>query len=282
MIRLGEPNLSFTRNARDLTRCHDGRGAWTRHHTAPLSHLHQTLRGPPLDHRHSVCSLSTPQLTSLPPPPVPSLPPASTLRQSFTIPSPRALFARLFSLLFLYTLVLTIPRIPRPLFSLAMSTPTSSSSLGRPVVKVFTATKQLEGGGFEIRRPFPTASLSQVDPFLLFDHMGPMVSEPHEAIGAPDHPHRGFETITYLLQGSMEHQDSFGHKGKIQTGGVQWMTAGSGLVHSEMPSQELLERGGALEGFQVSHPSPAPPYTRPPPPSHCTHSFPLFPCVSVW
>lgn len=121
------------------------------------------------------------------------------------------------------------------------------------MVKVFNATKQLEGGGFEIRRPFPSASLSAVDPFLLFDHMGPMASQPHEAIGAPDHPHRGFETITYLLRGEMEHQDSFGHKGKIKTGGVQWMTAGSGLIHSEMPSQELLEKGGTLEGQIWSH-----------------------------
>ena len=135
---------------------------------------------------------------------------------------------------------------------MSASTPTStSSSLGRPVVKVFTATKQLEGGGFEIRRPFPSASLSQVSPFLLFDHLGPTAHEPHEAIGAPDHPHRGFETITYLLQGSMEHEDSFGHKGKIKAGGVQWMTAGSGLVHSEMPSKELLDNGGTLEGFQI-------------------------------
>ena len=133
----------------------------------------------------------------------------------------------------------------------AASASTAAASLGRPVVKVFNATKQLEGGGFEIRRPFPSASLSHSDPFLLFDHMGPMTYLPHEAVGAPDHPHRGFETVTYLLQGSMEHLDSFGHSGKIRTGGVQWMTAGSGLIHSEMPSTEILQQGGTVEGFQI-------------------------------
>jgi quercetin 2,3-dioxygenase len=98
------------------------------------------------------------------------------------------------------------------------SLPTSTSR-GRSVRAVINAAKQLEGGGFDIRRPFPSQQLQQIDPFLLFDHMGPMHSQPHEAIGAPDHPHRGFETITYLKQGSMEHLDSFGHQGKIKTGG---------------------------------------------------------------
>ena len=131
-----------------------------------------------------------------------------------------------------------------------MST-TPATSLGRPVHQIITSHRQLEGGGFEIRRPFPSAQLQQIDPWLLFDHLGPMVNEPHEAIGAPDHPHKGFETVTYIKQGSMEHLDSFGHAGLIKTGGVQWMTAGSGLVHSEMPSRELLEKGGTLEGFQL-------------------------------
>ena len=187
-----------------------------------------------------------------------------------TIPSHRApAFARILATVFLLSLslfLLVIPRLPRPFltatrsatstFASAMTTPTPSpspspSSLGRPVVKVFTATKQLEGGGFEIRRPFPSSSLPHVDPFLLFDHLGPMTHQPHEAIGAPDHPHRGFVTVTYLLQGSMEHQDSFGHKGKIRAGGVQWMTAGSGLIHAEMPSHDLLQHGGTLEGYQI-------------------------------
>ena len=133
----------------------------------------------------------------------------------------------------------------------AASAPSTTASLGRPVHAIITSHRQLEGGGFEIRRPFPSAQLQQIDPFLLFDHMGPMHNEPHEAIGAPDHPHIGFESITYIKQGSFEHLDSFGHSGKIKTGGVQWMTAGSGLIHSEMPSRELLENGGTLEGFQI-------------------------------
>ena len=141
---------------------------------------------------------------------------------------------------------------------------TSAASLGRPVHQIITSHRQLEGGGFEIRRPFPSAQLQQIDPFLLFDHLGPTKHEPHEAIGAPDHPHRGFETITYLKQGSMEHLDSFGHAGKIKTGGVQWMTAGSGLIHSEMPSRELLENGGTLEGFQIWVNLPASAKSNPP------------------
>jgi redox-sensitive bicupin YhaK (pirin superfamily) len=110
---------------------------------------------------------------------------------------------------------------------------------------------QLEGGGFEVRRPFPTAALPQVDPFLLLDHMGPMDFGPGEAMGAPDHPHRGFETVTYMLDGTMEHEDSAGHSGRIGPGDVQWMTAGSGVIHAEMPVEEIRRDGGRLQGFQV-------------------------------
>ena len=88
----------------------------------------------------------------------------------------------------------------------------------------------MEGGGFPVRRPFPTATLDRIDPFLLLDEMGPVEWAPGEAIGAPDHPHRGFETVTYLLAGHMCHRDSFGHAGELRAGDVQWMTAGSGLV----------------------------------------------------
>jgi hypothetical protein len=90
-----------------------------------------------------------------------------------------------------------------------------------------------------------------VDPFLLLDEMGPSELGPGEAKGAPDHPHRGFETVTYLLAGSMEHRDSRGNHGRLTPGDVQWMTAGSGVVHSEMPSAELLKRGGRMHGFQL-------------------------------
>jgi redox-sensitive bicupin YhaK (pirin superfamily) len=113
------------------------------------------------------------------------------------------------------------------------------------------ALKTTEGGGVTIRRGFPTARIVDVDPFLLFDHMGPLVYKPGEATGFPEHPHRGFETVTYLLQGVMEHRDSFGHHGVLEPGDVQWMTAGSGLVHSEMPGSELVKNGGTLEGFQI-------------------------------
>ncbi|MBW2256338.1 MAG: pirin family protein, partial [Deltaproteobacteria bacterium] len=98
----------------------------------------------------------------------------------------------------------------------------------------------MEGGGFPVRRPFPTPDMDQVDPFLLLDQMGPVDWAPGEAIGAPDHPHRGFETVTYVLQGRMQHKDSRGHQGELGPGDVQWMTAGGGVVHSEMPHPEFF------------------------------------------
>lgn len=121
----------------------------------------------------------------------------------------------------------------------------------RTVETVITAHRQTEGGGFVVRRPFPTQGLEMIDPFLMVDEMGPVVYGPGEAIGAPDHPHRGFETITYLLDGAVEHKDSAGHRGVIEAGGVQWMTAGSGVVHSEMPPASVLEAGGRAHGFQI-------------------------------
>jgi hypothetical protein len=90
-----------------------------------------------------------------------------------------------------------------------------------------------------------------VDPFLLLDEMGPVDYAPGKAVGAPDHPHRGFETVTYVLAGEMEHEDSAGHKGGLGPGDVQWMTAGAGVVHSEMPSRRMVERGGRVHGFQI-------------------------------
>jgi redox-sensitive bicupin YhaK (pirin superfamily) len=109
----------------------------------------------------------------------------------------------------------------------------------------------LEGGGFLVRRPFPKASFSDFDPFLLLDEMGPMQVAPGEAKGAPDDPHRGFETVTYLLSGEMEHKDSRGHAGRLMAGDVQWMTAGAGVIHSEMPSREFARDGGRMHGFQL-------------------------------
>jgi redox-sensitive bicupin YhaK (pirin superfamily) len=89
------------------------------------------------------------------------------------------------------------------------------------------------------------------DPFLLLDEMGPVDYAPGEAVGAPDHPHRGFETVTYVLEGKMQHKDSHGHAGSLGPGDVQWMTAGAGVVHSEMPEAEFARRGGRMHGFQI-------------------------------
>ncbi len=121
----------------------------------------------------------------------------------------------------------------------------------RTVAGIVSSIETLEGGGFLVRRPFPTASFSDFDPFLLLDEMGPMDVGPGQAKGAPDHPHRGFETVTYLLSGEMEHKDSSGRAGRLRPGDVQWMTAGAGVVHSEMPSAEFMRTGGRMHGFQL-------------------------------
>ena len=121
----------------------------------------------------------------------------------------------------------------------------------RTVSGIVNSIETLEGGGFLVRRPFPKASFSEFDPFLLLDEMGPTELAPGEAKGAPDHPHRGFETVTYMLSGDMEHRDSRGHAGRLKAGDVQWMTAGAGVVHSEMPSREFARTGGRMHAFQL-------------------------------
>jgi redox-sensitive bicupin YhaK (pirin superfamily) len=131
------------------------------------------------------------------------------------------------------------------------ATTTHQATGERRVERVVPPFKTVEGGGFPVRRPFPTARLSHFDPFLLLDHLGPVEWGPGEAIGAPAHPHRGFETVTYLLSGAMQHRDSFGNSGKLGARDVQWMTAGSGLIHSELPSPEFLRDGGVMHGFQI-------------------------------
>lgn len=123
--------------------------------------------------------------------------------------------------------------------------------MNRQVARVITAHRPTEGGGFIVRRPVPTMGVDLIDPFLLIDEMGPIDYAPGQAVGAPDHPHRGFETITYVLEGSMEHEDSAGHRGKLRNGDVQWMTAGAGIIHSEEPSREMRENGGRVHGFQI-------------------------------
>lgn len=121
----------------------------------------------------------------------------------------------------------------------------------RSIKQVIKARSQTEGGGFQIRRALPAPGVRYIDPILLIDEMGPVDYRPGEAIGAPDHPHRGFETVTYMLEGEFEHRDSAGHAGHLRPGDVQWMTAGRGVVHSEMPSARIMEAGGRVHGFQI-------------------------------
>ncbi|MBE3583645.1 MAG: pirin family protein [Limnochordaceae bacterium] len=139
--------------------------------------------------------------------------------------------------------LMLLPRIPEPPLEAAE----------RPIVQVLTAHRQREGAGFEVRRPFPglDADVRDTDPFLLLDHIGPVTYAPYEARGAPWHPHRGFETVTYVLDGAFQHKDSNGGGGLIRSGDTQWMTAGSGILHDEMPPEELVIRGGAFHATQL-------------------------------
>ncbi|KND58238.1 Pirin-related protein [Candidatus Paraburkholderia schumanniana] len=129
-------------------------------------------------------------------------------------------------------------------------------SASRSIERMIPATRTVEGGGFVVHRPFPTRLLMDFDPFLLLDEMGPADYAPGKAKGAPDHPHRGFETVTYMLEGEFGHKDSAGHSGTLRPGDVQWMTAGAGVVgagvvHSEMPAEEFTRRGGRVHGLQL-------------------------------
>ena len=119
----------------------------------------------------------------------------------------------------------------------------------RSVKSIVPTHAVLECGGFKVRRPVAMGQL--MSPFLLLDEMGPVNYGPREAIGAPSHPHRGFETVTYLLAGSMQHEDSAGNAGDLNPGDVQWMTAGRGIIHSELPHPDFYDAGGVLHGFQI-------------------------------
>ena len=119
----------------------------------------------------------------------------------------------------------------------------------RQVKSIVPTHTVFEGGGFKVRRPVAMGSL--MSPFLLLDEMGPVNYGPKEAIGAPSHPHRGFETVTYILDGQMQHADSAGNSGDLNPGDVQWMTAGRGIIHSELPHPEFYESGGKMHGFQI-------------------------------
>jgi hypothetical protein len=121
----------------------------------------------------------------------------------------------------------------------------------RDISRVVSAHQQREGAGFLVRRPVPTMGLDQVDPFLMLDEVGPVEYGPGEALGAPDHPHRGFETVSYIISGEKLHEDSTGKTQLIGPGDVQWMTAGAGIIHSEMPSPKIQKDGGLAHGFQI-------------------------------
>ena len=127
----------------------------------------------------------------------------------------------------------------------------AGEAIEREVVTVSSAPKMLEGAGFEVRRAFAELDLRLADPFILLDHMGAVEYAPGEAKGAPDHPHRGFETVTYMMDGELEHRDSNGGGGLITDGATQWMTAGAGIVHSEMPTEQIVAKGGLFHGVQL-------------------------------
>ncbi|QVT81044.1 Quercetin 2,3-dioxygenase [Nocardioides aquaticus] len=130
----------------------------------------------------------------------------------------------------------------------------SSPGLGdqpRPVWSVTTAPQGYEGEGFPVRRAFAGIDLRQLDPFIMMDQMGEVEYAPGEPKGTSWHPHRGFETVTYIMDGTFDHQDSHGGGGTITNGDTQWMTAGSGLLHIEAPPESLVQSGGLFHGLQL-------------------------------
>jgi redox-sensitive bicupin YhaK (pirin superfamily) len=116
---------------------------------------------------------------------------------------------------------------------------------------VTTAPEGFEGEGFPVRRAFAGVPTSELDPFIHMDQMGPIVWPPMQAKGTDWHPHRGFETVTYILEGTFLHQDSHGGGGVISNGATQWMTAGSGILHIETPPEDLVRSGGLFHGVQL-------------------------------
>ncbi|HLA16020.1 MAG TPA: pirin family protein [Candidatus Limnocylindrales bacterium] len=121
----------------------------------------------------------------------------------------------------------------------------------RPVTSITLAPSGLEGEGFPVRRAFHGVDLADLDPFIHLDQMGEVEYAPGEPKGTPWHPHRGFETVTYMIDGVFEHNDSNGGGGVITNGDTQWMTAGAGILHIEKPPEWLVARGGLFHGFQL-------------------------------
>ncbi len=138
--------------------------------------------------------------------------------------------------------ILVLPRIPEP---------DPAAVAERPVVSVTTAPSGFEGEGFPVRRAFAGVELRQLDPFIHMDQMGEVDYAPGEPKGTAWHPHRGFETVTYIIDGVFRHQDSNGGGGLITNGDTQWMTAGGGILHIEEPPEELVMSGGLFHGFQL-------------------------------
>ncbi|MDO0933718.1 pirin family protein [Streptomyces sp. DG2A-72] len=121
----------------------------------------------------------------------------------------------------------------------------------REVRRLVTAPRGHEGEGFPVRRGFADVPLSELDPFVHFDHLGEVDLAPGEPKGTPWHPHRGFETVTYVIDGIVDHQDSNGGSGRIADGDTQWMTAGAGILHIEAPPESLVMSGGVIHGTQL-------------------------------
>ncbi|MFZ5872691.1 MAG: pirin family protein [Actinomycetota bacterium] len=138
--------------------------------------------------------------------------------------------------------ITVLPRIPRVDPAVAAE---------RPVRAVTTAPSGFEGEGFPVRRAFAGVDLRDLDPFIHMDQMGEVEYAPGEPKGTPWHPHRGFETVTYIIDGTFEHSDSTGGGGVITDGDTQWMTAGSGLLHIEKPPEALVMSGGLFHGIQL-------------------------------
>jgi len=137
--------------------------------------------------------------------------------------------------------ILTLPRLPEP----------APDAVDRGVKSVTTGPTGFEGEGFPVRRAFGGVDMAEIDPFIHLDQMGEVHYAPGEPKGTPWHPHRGFETVTYIIDGEMIHQDSHGGGGVITDGDTQWMTAGSGILHIETPPEELVVAGGLFHGFQL-------------------------------
>ena len=126
-----------------------------------------------------------------------------------------------------------------------------SAAIDRPVRSITTGPTGFEGEGFPVRRAFAGATHADIDPFIMMDQMGEVNYAPYEARGTDWHPHRGFETVTYIMDGTFLHQDTHGGGGVITDGGTQWMTAGGGILHIETPPEELVVKGGLFHGVQI-------------------------------